>query len=462
MGRTWSISLRLFGSAAIWIFIPLTAALFLANIFLAEAIVTPLETKMEADLDEFVRKTEFVAVVDGEISFKGFSDEKYTRPKSGWFAQITAVGSKRDGAAWRSRSLDFEPFRLAEIDPGPSIVRKSYTNAKDWSLKALTKKVSHTLNAQDYYFTILADVKTNIEDTERLNRQLRDRVNLVSLVLIIVIIIGVVLQVKYGLKPLSELKNQINNKREGKQKSIENDVAREIKPISEALNELFTHNDIVLERARSEVGNLSHSLKTPLSVMKNEVRELEGETANLLNAQIENIERHVMSYLDSARNTVLAADKTLSTPVLSRIVPWTEIVKKAFPDKNIAFTIRGSDGLIFTGSQMHLDEVLQNLIENGCKWCNAQLQLTAYFTRHPVTGHGQLSLVVEDDGPGVPKEKYQYVLGRGNRGDEKTPGTGLGLDIVRRIVNDYGGEIMLSRSDLGGLAVTISLPGEEG
>ena len=72
MGRTWSISLRLFGSAAIWIFIPLTAALFLANIFLAEAIVTPLETKMEADLDEFVRKTEFVAVVDGEISFKGF------------------------------------------------------------------------------------------------------------------------------------------------------------------------------------------------------------------------------------------------------------------------------------------------------------------------------------------------------------------------------------------------------
>ena len=460
MGKTWSISLRLFGSAAVWIFIPLSAALLIGNLFLSGTVVAPLEDKIAADLEEFVQQTVFVEKADDEILFKGFSDDKYTRPQSGWFAQITAVGGSRNGAAWRSKSLNFDAFKLSEIDPGPSIVRKDYTNARTWSLKALTRKERHPLTGQDYYFTILADVKMNIEDTDRLNNQIQNRVGLMSLALIITIIIGVVLQVKYGLKPLSDLRSQIINKREGKQKNIESDVAREIKPISEALNELFDHNDAVLERARSEVGNLSHSLKTPISVMKNEVRKFDGETGDLLTTQIENIERHVMSYLDSARNTVLAADRAMRTPVAGRVRPWSTIIGTSYPDKDILFTAEVPDDLLFNGSQMHLDDILQNLIENACKWCKSQLRVTACFAPHPVTGDGQLTIVIEDDGSGVPEEMLQYVVGRGNRGDENTPGTGLGLDIVRRITADYGGQMILSASNLGGLAATINLPGE--
>ena len=459
MDRAWSISLRLFGSAAVWIFIPLSVALLCANFILSATVVLPLDDKINADLDEFIKKTEFVSEAEGELVFRGFEDDKYSRPKSGWFAQITAIGGPRNGAAWRSKSLNFEAFKLSEIDPKPSIVRKEYSNTDEWSLKALTRKERNVVTGQEYYFTIFADVRTNIEDTQKLNDEVKNRVTLVSIALIITIIIGVILQIKFGLKPLSDLRDQIANKRAGRQKSISDNVAREIKPISEALNKLFDHNDIVLERARSEVGNLSHSLKTPISIIKNEARKLGGGSAELVSVQIDKIERHVLSYLDSARNTVLETDKGMQTVIASRIRPWSQLIRTSYPDKEIIFSEQVGDDLAFKGSQMHFDDILQNLIENACKWCKSQIHVTAFLKPHPVTGDGQISIIVEDDGPGIPGEMRNYVIERGNRGDEKTPGSGLGLDIVRRIVADYGGELELSTSDLGGLSARISLPG---
>ena len=459
MGRTWSISLRLFGSAAIWIFIPLIIALLCANFILSATVVSPLEDKISADLEEFIEKTEFVPEADKEIVFKGFADEKYSKSGSGWFAQITAVGGRRNDHAWRSKSLDFDQFKLSEIDPTSSVVRKEYSNAPEWTLKALTRKARHPLTGQEYYFTIFADVRTNIEDTERLNNQVQNRVILVSIALIITVIVGVILQVKFGLRPLSDLREQIINKKEGRQKSIDRNVPREIRPISEALNNLFDHNDVVLERARSEVGNLSHSLKTPISIIKNEAGKLSGNSAELISAQIDNVERHVTSYLDSARNTVLATDKGMQTDIAARIKPWSQIIRSSYPGKEITFTEEVPNDLVFNGSQMHLDDILQNLIENACKWCKSRLHVTASLRPHPVTGGGHLSITIEDDGPGIPSEMRKYVVKRGNRGDEKTPGSGLGLDIVRRITTDYGGQMELSTSDLGGLSVTISLPG---
>jgi signal transduction histidine kinase len=135
-------------------------------------------------------------------------------------------------------------------------------------------------------------------------------------------------------------------------------------------------------------------------------------------------------------------------------------MKSSHRDKDFEFTIDVPESHIFNGSHAHLDDVLENLIENACKWCKTNFRLTSYVAAHPITGRGQLSIVIEDDGPGIPEEQRMFVLGRGNRADEETPGTGLGLDIVRRIATDYGGEILLSTSELGGLSVTVILPGE--
>ena len=58
---------------------------------------------------------------------------------------------------------------------------------------------------------------------------------------------------------------------------------------------------------------------------------------------------------------------------------------------------------------------------------------------------------IEDDGPGIPEDKAREALKRGKRLDETKPGTGLGLAIVSDLVNEYGGKLRSSASDLGGL-----------
>ena len=462
MGKAWSISLRLVGSAVVWIIIPMFIALGAANLFLSDPVVSLLEEKMQTDLSEWISSTEFSKVThDTTVSFTNpTTDEKYNRKGSGWFSQVTRVGGKAHGSAWRSKSQSFNPFPISEIEMSPSPVRKNYSNAKELPLKALTRKVRNPHTGEAYYFSIFADVRTNIEDTEKINSQLRQRVIIASIILMAAIVIGVILQVRYGLKPLSDLRVQINNVKASGLKKVETDVAREIKPVVKALNDLFDYSDNQLERARVEVGNLAHSLKTPISIMRNEIRERRDEKGEVISAQLDNMERHVHSYLNSARAQVLPGDRANETPVFTRARPWQKIMESSHRDKEFKFTIDVPENHIFIGSHTHLDDVLENLIENACKWCQSSLRLTSFVAPHPITGRGQLSIVVEDDGPGIPEEQHAFVLGRGNRADEQTPGTGLGLDIVRRIATDYGGEIRFSTSKLGGLSVTVTLPGE--
>jgi signal transduction histidine kinase len=104
--------------------------------------------------------------------------------------------------------------------------------------------------------------------------------------------------------------------------------------------------------------------------------------------------------------------------------------------------------------------MLGNVMENACKWCESKIKILSELSRHPVTGNGVLSIVIEDDGPGIPADDHKFVLGRGNRADNKTPGSGIGLDIVRQISSDYGGELLLGVSEWGGLKVTLNIPGE--
>jgi signal transduction histidine kinase len=69
-----------------------------------------------------------------------------------------------------------------------------------------------------------------------------------------------------------------------------------------------------------------------------------------------------------------------------------------------------------------------------------------------------LLIRIEDDGPGLTEEEAQKVLRRGVRLDEKTPGSGLGLDIVKELVDVYGGSLQLRRSVLGGVLAELKLP----
>ena len=144
------------------------------------------------------------------------------------------------------------------------------------------------------------------------------------------------------------------------------------------------------------------------------------------------------------------------TPVAEVMVEMAVMLERVFEDKGVVIDWRAPDGLAFRGERQDLQELLGNLMENACKWARRRVRVSA-----GATGLGQMVVVVEDDGPGLPEEQREAALLRGSRMDETTPGSGLGLSIVVELTRAYGGRISLADSELGGLKAVLELPAAE-
>jgi len=127
-------------------------------------------------------------------------------------------------------------------------------------------------------------------------------------------------------------------------------------------------------------------------------------------------------------------------------------------NKNVTIAFKRPDASLpwFRGDEGDLEEMAGNLLDNACKWSKGKIGVTMMAERTPSQSY--LLIRIEDDGPGLTEEEAEKVLRRGVRLDEKTPGSGLGLDIVKELVDVYGGTLQLKRSVLGGVLAELKLP----
>jgi signal transduction histidine kinase len=128
------------------------------------------------------------------------------------------------------------------------------------------------------------------------------------------------------------------------------------------------------------------------------------------------------------------------------------VIERIHAIRGIRIEADCTDEIYFRGERQDLEEMLGNLIDNGCKWAKSRVRVAASQTP------GRLVLTVEDDGPGLSAEQRSQVGERGERLDESVPGSGLGLAIVRDISKLYGGFLALDSSPLGGLLARLELP----
>ena len=268
------------------------------------------------------------------------------------------------------------------------------------------------------------------------------------------LVAAVFIQVRIGLRPLFDLRTEIADVRKGKAARVERAYPVEIQPLADQVNRLLDHNQEVVERQRTHVGNLAHALKTPISVMLSEAGTAEGPLPELVRRQTEIMKGQVDHHLRRARAAARAAhglgEKTDVAEVLDELAVMLE---RVFQSKAVEIDWRAPDGLCFLGERQDLQEILGNLIENGCKWSRRRVRISA-----GPNGLGQMIVVVEDDGPGLPEDQREQALKRGARMDEAAPGSGLGLSIVDDLTRAYGGRVTLAASDLGGLKVMLELP----
>ncbi|WP_247880364.1 ATP-binding protein [Ochrobactrum sp. Q0168] len=258
----------------------------------------------------------------------------------------------------------------------------------------------------------------------------------------------------FGLRPLDKVRQSLTDIREGRSSKLNASLPMEIAPLAREMNALIENNRRIVERSRTQVGNLAHSLKTPLSVLVNEGRAIGGDQGRVVQEQSEAMQVQIQHYLQRAR---IAAQRD-SVVFRTSVAPVMERMQRVTAKLNPALHVSLRNDLphaIFAGEKEDLEEIIGNLLENAGKWANRRVKITVGSA---LDAQRQFQIVIEDDGPGLEDDKIEAALKRGSRVDETKPGTGLGLAIVQDTVREYGGQLHLDKSPMGGLRVRSVLP----
>ena len=265
-----------------------------------------------------------------------------------------------------------------------------------------------------------------------------------------ILIVVQIFILRWGLKPLRHVAEDLIKIEQGKAKKLNGEYPQELTSLTNNLNQLIESSQQQLTRYRDALGNMAHSLKTPIAVLQGIINTTSNKdkiTALEQLATINNIVEYQLQRA-SAVGKLQFSEATALQPIAHKII---NTLQKVHYDKNITTQLSIPENLSVKVDQGDLYELLGNIIENAFKWCNKNISITAKHL------NSQVLITIEDDGPGINREEQQRILLRGQRADQDTPGHGLGLAMVKEILLLYKGEIMISESDLGGAKIVIKL-----
>ena len=226
-----------------------------------------------------------------------------------------------------------------------------------------------------------------------------------------------------------------------------------MQPLVDELNYLLDHNEMLLKRARNQLGDLAHAVKNPLTVIRNEARSMDTRQGQLVLEQSHIMANNIDHYLSRARIYGKKDAIGYRTSVHSVLEDIAYAVGHIYKDRDIDISLSCVQEKWFRGEAQDLEEMAGNLLDNACKWAR-----TAVVVSCESRGD-TLELIVEDDGPGIPEQERDNVMRRGRKLDDSRPGHGQGLGIVQDIARLYGGALELGDSrSLGGLRASLRLP----
>lgn len=449
--RLNSLSFRLILSAALWT----AAAIIAAGIVLTSLYERTVQRNFDDGLNGHINTIlgEIARQMPGEVTDIGaLGEPRFEALYSGWYWQIArdgqilltspSLGFGRLAVPDDASERDEEGLvRFSELGPNGELIR-GIEGMLEFAGSA-TYQIIVTGNAT----ALQAEVAT-----------FRNSVILTLAVFGIALILSTFIQIRWGLRPLDRIRQALAGLRSGKETRFGGDYPVEIQPLVKELNALLDSNQQVIERARTQVGNLAHALKTPLSVITNEVRANKSPLADKVCEQAEIMRQQITHYLDrariAARSDVIGAITEVE-PVVARLA---RAMNRIYGDKGIVVTAEIESSARFQGEQQDLEEIVGNLSDNACKWAKGRVLLTASCARGGGPSGRVLRIWIDDDGPGLTPEQRKEATKRGQRLDETKPGSGLGLSIVTDLVGLYGGTFELANAPMGGLRAEITLP----
>ena len=448
-----SIATRLFvTSAACSLVILVVAGVILSTIYRRNT-ERSFDERLHVYLKSLVAS---VAAPDDGDRTESFSlgEPRFDLPLSGWYWQVTRVDKSFDT---RSSTSLFGGKLPAMPDPGPKArpgdLREGYATGPDERLLRMVERTIDLGEDGRYLIQVAADADESVDPVGSFRLALTFTFFLLGLALAAT----AVFQVRFGLQPLSRLQQAVGAIRRGQAERIDGNYSDDLAPLASEVNLLIDSNREILDRARTQVGNLAHALKTPLSVIVNEASGDEGPLADKVREQAAVMRDQVNWYLERARAAARAGSVGASTEVGPVVDGILRTAAKIHRDRDLAFDREIEADLRFRGERQDFEEMVGNLVDNAGKWADARV-LVLVKPAAPRDDRPFLAVWVEDDGPGLPQEARERMLRRGARLDESKPGSGLGLSIVADLADLYGGHLALEPSSLGGLRAVLVLP----
>jgi signal transduction histidine kinase len=458
--RDWagrSIALRLAASALFWSFLILLIAGLILSALYRDTTERAFDTRLLVHATDLA--SDLVSQGNPDQRELGtLGDPRFDLPLSGWYWQVGQPDARpRDIRS--SRSL-FGAQLPALVEPGDDSrfgeVRKGYRQGPEERMLRLVER-DIDLGEDGRYVVRVAGPADEIEsEVRRFTFSLTITFGLLGIALGLTTL----LQIRFGLVPLTKLRTAVSSIRRGEAERIPGEYPRDIAPLAQELNLLLDTNREILERARTQVGNLAHALKTPLSVIVNEVGSAPDEVAARVREQARLMRDQVNYHLDRARAAALAGTLGTITEVEPVVAGLARTFQKIYHDRGLILETAVPPGTRFRGERQDLEEMIGNLIDNACKWARSQVEVSVETMS--ADERVWICVLIDDDGPGLPDEARAEMLKRGQRLDETKPGSGLGLSIVGDLAALYRGTLTLQRSPLGGLKAKLELPGDGG
>lgn len=297
-------------------------------------------------------------------------------------------------------------------------------------------------------FTVLEDQSALRAELHAFMRQLW--LGLGSAALLLTVAQAAIL--RWGLQPLRKLAQDLTDLEQGRRATLPERYPEELQPLATNLNLLLDREQQQRERYRNTLGDLAHSLKTPLAVLRQESAAAQPDRA-LLDEQIARMDQLIGYQLQRAvaSGPHRLQQKVPLKPLLDKLI---STFSKVYFEKQPQFRLELTGNCECRSDEADLLEVLGNLLDNACKACRQQIVVSGSHSER------WLLIVIEDDGAGIPENQRTTILQRGQRADSYQPGQGIGLAVVIDILDSYGAELDIGASVLGGARFSIRWPAQ--
>ncbi|MGA7198593.1 MAG: ATP-binding protein [Roseiarcus sp.] len=448
-----SIASRLFLSAAFWS----TLILALAGLGLSALNARWTEAHFDDELGVYLKAlVANVAIPSDET--KGAAPAavapQFELAFSGWYWQITRLDATPPEIRASKSLFATQLPRLVAVNPDHGEILSGYViGPGGHELRMIEREID--AGDEGRY---LVQVAANADVIEGQERSFQWALAATFLTLALALIGSTGLAVRFGLRPLRVLQEGVASIRRGETERIAGEFPEDVAPLATEVNQLLDANREIVERARTQVGNLAHALKTPLSVLVNEADSRSPGLPEKVREQTAIMRRQVTFYLDRARVAARARTIGVVTEVKPVVEGLVRTFEKVHAERGLTFAVDMPDGLKFRGEAQDLNDLIGNLLDNAGKWAREGVSVRASREPGPRDAAPFLLAEIDDDGPGLDESARAQALERGKRLDESRPGSGLGLSIVVELAAIYGGSLRLDESPLGGLRAILRLP----